>query len=58
MQSLLGEVSLSLVSQALTTMMAKVGTVFVRGCIGYHFDGLLNQLLVALHTLVCLLLCD
>ena len=58
MQSLLGEVSLSLVSQALTTMLAKGGTVFVRGCIGYHFDGLLSQLLVALHPLVCLLICD
>ena len=26
--------------------------VFVRGCIGYHSDGLLSQLLVALHPLV------
>ena len=25
------------------------GVVFVRGCIEYHFDGLLSQLLVALH---------
>ena len=40
------------VSQAFTSMLAKKGTVFVRGCIGYHFDGLLNQLLVALHPLV------
>ena len=24
----------------------------MRGCIGYHFDGLLSQLLVALHPLV------
>ena len=54
MQSLLGDVSLFffLVSQAFTTMLAKRGTVFVRGCIGYHFDGLLSQLLVALHPLV------
>ena len=41
-----------LFSQAFTTMLAKRGTVFVRGCIGYHFDGLLSQLLVALHPLV------
>ena len=33
-------------------MLAERGTVFVRGCIGYHFDGLLSQLLVALHPLV------
>ena len=54
MQSLLGEVFFLffLVSQAFTTMLAKRGTVFVRGCIGYHFDGLLSQLLVALHPLV------
>ena len=52
MQSLLGDVSLFLVSQALTTMLAKRGTVFVHGCIGYRFDGLLSQLLVALHPLV------
>ena len=51
MQSLLGDVSL-LFSQALTTMLAKRGTVFVRGCTGYHFDGLLSQLLFALHPLV------
>ena len=44
--------SFFLVSQAFTTMLAKRGTVFVRGCIGYHFDGLLSQLLVALHPLV------
>jgi len=45
---------LFLFSQAFTTMLAKRGTVevFVRGCIGYHFDGLLSQLLVALHPLV------
>ena len=43
MQSLLGNVSLFLVSQALTTMLAKRGTVFVRGCIRYHFDGLLKE---------------
>ena len=52
MQSLLGDVSLFLVSQTLTTMMAKRGTVFVRGCIEYHFDGLLSQLLVALHPFI------
>ena len=40
------------VSQALTSMLAKKGYRFVRGCIGYHFDGLLSQLLVALHPLV------
>ena len=40
------------VSQAFIRMLAKRGTVFVRGCIGYHFDGLLSQLLVALHPLV------
>ena len=28
-------------SQAVTTMLAKRGTVAMRGCIGYHFDGLL-----------------
>ena len=38
-----------------TTMLAKRGTVFVRGCIGYHFDGLLSQLLAALHPLVLLI---
>ena len=52
MQSLLGDISLSLVIQIFTTMLAKRGTAFVRGCIGYHFDGLLSQLLVALHPLV------
>ena len=41
-----------LVSPDFTTMLAKRGTVFVRGCIGYHFNGLLSQLLVALHLLV------
>ena len=46
------EMFLCLVSQAFTTMLAKRGTVFVRGCIGYHFDGLLSQLLDALHPLV------
>ena len=40
------------VSQAFISMLAKRGTVFVRGCIGYHFDGLLSQVLVALHPLV------
>ena len=55
MQSLLGDVSLFfsfLVSQAFTTMLAKRGTVFEHECIGYHFDGLLSQLLVALHPLI------
>ena len=52
MQPLFGDVSLFLVTQALTTMLAKRGTVFVRGCIGYHCGGLLSQLLVALHPLV------
>ena len=33
-------------------MLAKGGTVFVRGCVGYHLDGLLSQLLVVLHPLV------
>ena len=47
-----------LVSQAFISMLANRGTVLVRGCIGYHFDGLLSQLLVALHPLVFLLLCD
>ena len=40
------------VRQAFTSMLAKRGTIFVRGRIGYHFDGLLIQLLVALHPLV------
>ena len=40
------------VSQAFMKMLAKRGTVFVRGCIGYYFDGLISQLLVALHPLV------
>ena len=39
------------VSQAFISMLAKRGS-FVRGCIGYHFDGLLSQLLVALHHLI------
>ena len=39
------------VSQAFTSMLAKRGTVLC-GCIGYHFGGLLSQLLVALHPLV------
>ena len=52
MQSLLGDVYLFSVSQAFTSMLANRGTVLVRGCIGYHFDGLLSQLLVALHPLV------
>ena len=39
------------VSQAFISMLAKRGS-FVRGCIGYHFDGLLSQLLVALHPSV------
>ena len=37
------------VSQAFTSMLANRGTVLERGSIGYHFDGLLSQLLVALH---------
>ena len=37
------------VSQAFISMLAKRGTIFVRGCIGYHFDGLF---LVAPHPLV------
>ena len=40
------------VSQAFISMLANRGTVSVRGCIGYHFDGLLSQLLVALHPLI------
>ena len=40
------------VSQAFTNMLAKKVTVLVRVCIGYHFDGLLSQLLAALHLLV------
>ena len=41
------------VSQAFISMLAKRrGTVFVRRCIGYHFDGLSSQLLAALHPLV------
>ena len=40
------------VSQAFISMLANRGTVLMRGCIGYHFDGLLSQLLVALHPLV------
>ena len=42
MQSLLGDVSPFLVIKAFTIMLAKRGTAFVRGCIGYHFDGLLS----------------
>ena len=38
----------SVVSQAFNSMLANRGTVLVHGCIGYHFDGLLSQLLVAL----------
>ena len=49
MQSLLGDVSLFVVSQAFINMLANRGTVSVHGCIGYHFDGLLSQLLDALH---------
>ena len=41
-----------LVRQALTTVLANRGTVSVHGCIGSHFDGLLSQLLDALHPLV------
>ena len=52
LQSLLGDVSLCLVSQALITTLVKRGAVFVRGCTGYRFDGLLIQLLIALHSLV------
>ena len=40
------------VSQAFISMLAKRGTVFVRGYTGYRFDGLLSQLLVALRPLV------
>ena len=40
------------VNQAFTSMLAERSTVLVRGCIGYHFDGLLSQLLDALHPLV------
>ena len=40
------------VSQAFISMLAKRGTVLVHGCIGYHLDGLLSQLLFALHPLV------
>ena len=29
----------------------------MRGCTGYHFDGLLSQLLVALHPLVLFINC-
>ena len=39
------------VRQTFISMLAKRGS-FVRGCIGYHFDGLLSQLLVALHHLI------
>ena len=52
MQSLLGDVSLFVISQAFISMLANRGTVSVSGCIGYHFYGLLSQLLVALHPLV------
>ena len=52
MQSLLGDVSHYVVSQAFISMLANRGTVSVRGCIGYHFDGLLSKLLDALHPLV------
>ena len=40
------------VSLAFISMLANRGTVSVCGCIGYHFDGLLSQLLVALYPLV------
>ena len=43
---------LCVVSQAFISMFANRGTVSMRGCIGYHFDGLLSQLLVVLHPLV------
>ena len=52
MQSLLGDVSLFVVSQAFISMLANRGTVSMRGCFGYHFDGLLGRLLAALHPLV------
>ena len=55
MQSLLGDVSLFVISQAFISMLANRGTVSVRGCIGYHFDGLLSQLLDSLHPLVLLI---
>ena len=61
MQPFLGDVSLA--RPLLTSMLAKKKkkkkkgggggvTVFVRGCVRYHFDGLLSHLLVALHPLV------
>ena len=43
---------LCVVSQAFISMFANRGTVSMRGCIGYHIDGLLSQLLVVLHHLV------
>ena len=51
MQSLLGDVSLFVVSQAFINMLANRATVLVRGCVGYHFDGLLSQLLWWVHTI-------
>ena len=39
-------------SQAFISMLANRGTVSVCGCIGFHFDGLLSQLLDALHPSV------
>ena len=37
--------------QAFINMLANRGTVLVRGCVGYHFDGLLSQLLWWVHTI-------
>ena len=39
-------------------MLAKRGTVSVCGCFGYHLDGLISQLLVALHRLILFIACD
>ena len=36
----------------ISLVFGKKGYSFVRGCTGYHFDGLLSQLLVALHPSV------
>ena len=53
MQSLLGLWRCFVyLARPFTTVLVKRGTVSVRGCIGYHFDGLLSQLLVVLHPLV------
>ena len=39
-------------------MLAKRGTVSLCGCFGYHLDGLISQLLVALHRLILFIACD